>query len=168
MKLPEGVQGVPSLGHGPNVAVQLDNRSGEEVVLSPEWTIGQVSQVQLVAKPPPEEGPNLPEVPKTLTTRQRRQLRALLDHYADVFSKKGAPISSTPYIAHEIHTTGPPIRQPSRRQNPLVSRAGAAAGTGNAAGWGNSAIYKSMGLPCGNGKKERQQYEVLRRLSESQ
>ena len=37
-----------------------------------------------------------------------------------MFSKKGAPITSTPWIAHETHTTGPPIRQPSRRQNPLI------------------------------------------------
>ena len=54
IKLPEGVQGVPSLGRGPRMAIQLDNRAEEEIVLSPEWTIGQLSQVQLVAKPPLE------------------------------------------------------------------------------------------------------------------
>ena len=88
IKLPEGVQGAPSLGRGPRMAIQLDNRTEEEIVLNPEWTIGQLFQVQLVAKLLHEEGPNLPEVPKNLSTRQRRQLRNLLDRYSDVFSKK--------------------------------------------------------------------------------
>ena len=43
-----------------------------------------------------------------------------MNKYRDVFSRKGVPITSTPLISHEIHTTGPPIRQPSRRQNPLI------------------------------------------------
>ena len=120
LKLPKGVQSVPSLSEGPRIAIQLDNRSEEEIMLNPEWTIGQLSQVHLVDKSPSEESSNLPEVPKDLNARQRRQLRLLLDRYSDVFSKKGNPITSTPYIAHEIHTTGPPIRQPSRRQNPLI------------------------------------------------
>ena len=119
LALPEGLHGVPSLGVGPRVAVQLDNTGDKDVVLNPEWCIGQVSSVQLVVKAPPETT-QLPEVPKTLTAQQQKQLRDLLQQYQDVFSKKGDPISSTPLIEHEIHTQGPPIRLPSRRQNPLV------------------------------------------------
>ena len=37
-----------------------------------------------------------------------------------MFSQKRDPISSTPLIEHEIHTEGPPVRLPSRRQNPLI------------------------------------------------
>ena len=118
--LPEGIQGVPSLSKGPRLAVQLDNHTDKEVVLTPEWTIGQVYPVQLVVKPPPEGGPALPEIPRDLNLQQQRQLEKLLDRYSDVLCQKGDPITSTPLIEHEIHTTGPPIRQPSRRQNPLI------------------------------------------------
>ena len=70
IKLPDGVQGIPSLGKGPWVAIQLDNLTEEEVVLNPEWTIGQLFPVQLVVKPPLEDGSNLQEIPKDLNSHQ--------------------------------------------------------------------------------------------------
>ena len=42
--------------------------------------------------------------------------------YQDMFAGKGLKLGNTPMIEHEIHTIGPPIRQPYRRQNPEVRR----------------------------------------------
>ena len=42
--------------------------------------------------------------------------------YQDVFAGKGLKLGITPVIEHEIHTRGPPICQPYRRQNPEVRR----------------------------------------------
>ena len=120
LELPEGLQGIPSLGTGKKIAVQLDNHSEKDIVLNPQWTLGRAYAVQLVVKEPPAARKQLPEVPSTLTDEQQQQLKDLLLKYQDVFSQKGDPISSTPYAQHEIHTEGPPVRLPSRRQNPLI------------------------------------------------
>ena len=40
--------------------------------------------------------------------------------FQDVFADKGLKLGNTSVIEHEIHTRGPPIRQPYRRQNPEV------------------------------------------------
>ena len=76
--LPEGLQGVPTLSHGERVAVQLDNHSDSDILLNPEWNIGQVSTVQLVVKPPPTEPKQVPEVPESLSKDQQKQLKELL------------------------------------------------------------------------------------------
>ena len=120
VNLPEGLSGVPTLGEGSRVAVQLENHSDQDVKLSSQWQIGKFFSVQLVVKEPPKTGQQIPEIPEGLSKQQKRQLQDLLNKFPDVFSKKGDPISSTPLIEHEIHTTGPAIRLPSRRQNPLV------------------------------------------------
>ena len=39
-----------------------------------------------------------------------------------MFAGKGLKLGNTPVIEHEIHTGGPPIHQPYRRQNPEVRR----------------------------------------------
>ena len=65
-------------------------------------------------------GGQLPPVPESLSCTQQAELRQLLMEYQDVFSKAGDPISTTPLVEHEIITTGRPIRQPFRRQNPIV------------------------------------------------
>ena len=119
-KLPIGIQGIPSLSEGPLLKVQLDNRTEEDIILGPEWSIGQVYPVQVIKDSPSKEPTRLPEIPCSLTGNQRSQLRAVLKKYADVFARQGDPITSTPMIQHEIYTKGPPIRLPSRRQNPLV------------------------------------------------
>ena len=62
----------------------------------------------------------MPQIPDSLSLEQQRDLRRLIDEYQDVFSKEGNPISSTSLVEHEIHTTGPPIRLPFRRQNSVV------------------------------------------------
>ena len=120
IEMPEGLQGVPTLSKGPRLVVQLDNHSSRDITLNPQWTIGKAFPVQLVVKAPPATGKELPDIPNTLTAKQRRQLQDLLMKYKDIFARKGEPITSTPFLEHEIHTNGPPVRLPSRRQNPLI------------------------------------------------
>ena len=116
-KLPEGLLGLPTLGEGSRVAVQLDNLTEVDITRIPEWEVGLISSVNLAKSPP---GDQLPQVPDSLSFEQQRDLRQLIEEYQDVFSKEGSPISSTSLVEHEIHTTGPPTRLPFRRQNHLV------------------------------------------------
>ena len=116
-RLPEGLLGLPTLSKGARVAIQLDNLTEEDIALTPEWEVGTISSVHLAQAP--TEG-QLPPVPASLTSEQQEDLHKLLKEYQDVFSKQGDPISSTSMVEHEIHTTGRPIRQPFRRQNPII------------------------------------------------
>ena len=115
--LPEGLLGVPALGKGFRLAIQLDNLSGKDVILNSKWDIGQLYPVQIAD--PPKTG-HLQEVPGALNNEQREALNKLLREYRDVFSKEGDPISSTSLVGHEIYTKGPPVRLPFRQQNPVV------------------------------------------------
>ena len=67
-----------------------------------------------------EEG--LPEIPEELSEGQRRSLQELLDEFKDVFVGRDFQLGGTGVVEHEIHTHGPPIRQPYRRQNPEIRR----------------------------------------------
>ena len=49
--LPEGLLGVPALGKGSRLAIQLDNLSERDIMLNPKWDIGQLYPVQ-IADPP--------------------------------------------------------------------------------------------------------------------
>ena len=110
-RLPEGLLGLPTLSEGSRVAVQLDNLTEGDITLIPEWEVGTISSVHLAQSP---AGGQMPQIPDSLSLEQQRDLRRL------VFSKEGNPISRTSLVEHEIHTTGPPIRLPFRRQNPVV------------------------------------------------
>ena len=55
-----------------------------------------------------------------LSGTQGQELRELLDEFKDVFVGKDFRLGSTGVVEHEIHTRGPSIRQPFRRQNPEV------------------------------------------------
>ena len=57
-----------------------------------------------------------------MSPEKKEELEALLSEFQDVFAGKGLKLGNTPLIEHEIHTKGPPIRQPYRRQNPEVRR----------------------------------------------
>ena len=116
--LPEGLLGVPALGQGSKLAIQLDNISESDIMLNPKWDIGQLYSVQLTNPP---KAVHLPEVPGTLDQSQKAALNKLLGEYKDVFFKEGDPISSTSLVEHEIYTEGPPVRLPFRWQNPLVT-----------------------------------------------
>ena len=73
--LPEGLLGVPALGKGSRLAIQLDNLSERDIMLNPKWDIGQLYSVQLTN--PPKAG-HLPEVPGTLDESQKEALNKLL------------------------------------------------------------------------------------------
>ena len=115
--LPEGLLGLPTLSEGSRVAVQLDNLTEGDITLIPEWEVGTISSVHLTQSP---AGGQMPQIPNSLSLEQQRDQRRLIDKYQDVFSKEGNPISSTSLMEHEIHTTGPPILLPFRRENPVV------------------------------------------------
>ena len=66
--LPEGLLGVPALGQGSKLVIQLDNLSERDIMLNPKWDIGQLYSVQLTN--PPKAG-HLPEVPGTLDQSQK-------------------------------------------------------------------------------------------------
>ena len=116
-RLPLGLIGLPTLSEGSRVAVQLDNLTEGDITLNPEWEVGAISSVHLTQSP---TGDQMPQIPDSLSFEQQRDLRRLLDEYKDVFSREGQPISSTSLVEHEIHTTGPAIRLPFRRQNPVI------------------------------------------------
>ena len=116
-RLPEGLLGLPTLSKGARIAIQLDNLTEDDIALTPEWEVGTISSVHLAQAP--TEG-QLPPVHASLTSEQQGDLRKLLGEYQDIFSKQGDPVSSTSLVEHEIHTTGRPIRQPFRRQNPII------------------------------------------------
>ena len=99
------------------MAVQLDNLAEGDITLIPEWEVGAISSVHLAQSP---TGGQLPQILDSLSFEQQRDLRRLIEEYQDVFSKEGNLISSTSLVEHEIHITGPPIRLPFRRQNPIV------------------------------------------------
>ena len=116
-RLPKGLFGLPTLSEGSRVAVQLDNLTEGDITLIPEWEVRKISSVHLTQSP---AGDQMPQIPDSLSFEQQRDLRHLLGEYQDVFSKEGQPISSTSLVEHEIHTTGPAVRLPFRRQNPVI------------------------------------------------
>ena len=109
--------GVPALGQGSKLAIQLNNLSEKDVMLNPKWDIGQLYAVQLTN--PPKAG-HLPEVPGTLDQSQKAALNKLLGEYRDVFCKEGDPISSTSLVEHEIYTRGTSCKTAFPSANPLV------------------------------------------------
>ena len=59
-----------------------------------------------------------------LTTDEKKQLSRLLDKHRGVFQLEGEPLRRTHLVQHDIHTTGPPIRQPLRSFPNRIERRG--------------------------------------------
>ena len=121
-KLPHVIRGTTSLGKGSKIYIRLENMSKEDQVLSPDWEIGTAEIVEEEPDLPRTEveETGLPSIPEDLP--EKKDLEALLEEFQDVFTGKGLKLGNTPIIEHEIHTRGPPIRQPYHRQNPEVRR----------------------------------------------
>ena len=68
------------------------------------------------------EGAGLPPIPEGLSVKQRKELGELLEEFKYVFAGKDFKLGNSDLIEHEIHTKGPPIRQPYRRKNPEVGK----------------------------------------------
>ena len=113
-----------SLGQGQRLYVRLENTGEEDQVNDPNWEIGTVEVVEeepdIPAGGAKEEG--LSEIPGELSGTQGQELQELLEEFKDVFVGKDFRLGSTGVVEHEIHTRGPPIRQPFHRQNPEVRR----------------------------------------------
>ncbi len=56
--------------------------------------------------------------PDTLKSNEMSKLKDLLWDWSDVFSKDSFDLGTFKDVLHEVHTNGPPIRQPIRRQSP--------------------------------------------------
>ena len=121
-KLPSALRGTTSLERGEKIYVRIENVSEEEDILNPDWEIGTMEVVEEEPDFPraEAEGVGLPPIPDELSTEQRRELSELLEEFKDVFAGKDFKLGNTDLIEHEIHTKGPPFRQPYRRQNPEV------------------------------------------------
>ena len=117
--LPERIRSTPTMGKGSKLYIRLENFDEEEQCLNPEWIIGNLEIVEEQENINTEEG-SFPEIPDTLTAQQTQQLQLLLQKYSCLFKENVSKKTGTNLIEHEIHTTGPPIRQPYRRQNPLI------------------------------------------------
>ena len=135
--LPEGLLGVPSLGKGSRVAIQLDNLSGRDVMLNSKWDIGRLYPLQIAN---PAKAGHLPEILDVLDDKQKKALNKLLREYKDVFSKEGDPISSTSLVAHEIYTEGPSCKTTFPSTESLSQGTGAESGQRDAEGWGHSTV----------------------------
>ena len=123
-KLPPVIRGTTSLGYGQRLYVRLENVGEEDQVLDPTWEIGTAEVIEEEPDFPAgkEEEEGLPEVPEELNEAQRRDLQGLLEEIRDVFVGKDFRLGSTGVVEQEIHTHGPPIRQPYHRQNSEVRR----------------------------------------------
>ena len=112
------------MGRGEKIYVRFENVSKEEQILNPDWEIGTMEVVEEEHDFPraEAEGAVLPPIPSELSAKQRKEFRELLEEFKDVFARKDFKLVNTDLIEHKIHTKGPPIRQPYRRQNPEVRK----------------------------------------------
>ena len=128
-KLPPVIRDTTSLGRGNKIYIRLENTSKDDQVLNPEW---EISMAEIVEEEPDlprteMEEVALPAITENLSSKKKKkkkkelELEALLMKYQDVFTWKGLKLGNT-MMKHEIHTRGPPIRQPYWRQNPEVKR----------------------------------------------
>ena len=150
-RLPEGLLGLPTLSEGSRVAGPIGQSNQGDITLIPEWEVGTISSVHLTQSP---AGGQLPKIPDSLSLEQQRDLRWLLEEYQDVFFKEGNLISNTSLVEHEIHTTGPPIRLPFRRQNPIVRDIKQQQVKEMLRDEVIRTFYQPLGLPSGDGEKE--------------
>ena len=93
---------------GEKIKIRLENLSEEERLIDSGWEIGTIETVQLEEIERPVK--KRPDIPNELTSKQKEDLRALLNKYQEVFSERTGKIGKASNIQHEIHTKGAPIR----------------------------------------------------------
>ena len=121
-ELPPLISGTPTVSEGATLTLAICNRREEPYLLQPGWTLGALESVRVVQNPSPTPTLTLPSSPPHLTPQQDAELQHLLQEYGDVFSQGDHDLGRTHLLEHEIHTKGPPIRLPQRRQNPAVRK----------------------------------------------
>ena len=108
--------------------VLVSNPSDQDVCLPEGAVIGEVAELgagevqetlpwEEDRQEPPGE-PCLPAVSPQLTAAQQHELYLLLREYLDVFAQGSGDLGRAEVVEHQIHTHGPPLRQPLRRQPP--------------------------------------------------
>ena len=123
--LPAFVTGIPALSSGPELWIAVHNHRPEPLQLHSGQNIGVLEVVTLADTPPTASQPGpprRPSLPERLSLLQQQQLNALFQEFSDVFSQGEDNLGSTPLLENTIETHGPPLRQPYRRQNPVVQR----------------------------------------------
>ena len=117
-KLPAVIRGMTLLGQGEKMYVRLEDTSEEEKILNPDWETGTVEVVEEEPDYPSAEmeEAGLPLVPEELSVEKKEGFEGI------AVGIPGCIRRNTGLIEHEIHTKGPPIPQPYRRQNPEVRR----------------------------------------------
>ena len=121
--LPAFVTGIPALSSGPELWVAIHNHRPEPLRLHSGQNIGVLELVTIADSPPTASQPGpapQPPVPQHLSPLQQQQLNDLFLEFSDVFSQGEDDLGCTPLLEHTIETSGPPLRQPYRRQNPAV------------------------------------------------
>ena len=125
-KLPTGVRALQSVSQGRTVSVHFMNERGVNLILQPGWIIGTLEHVVISSVQTTDTGstpgatPVLPVIPAHLPRQRAEELRQLLMQFQDIFAQNKEDIGRTDLVEHEIHTIGPPIRVPYRRQNPTL------------------------------------------------
>ena len=127
--LPAFVTGIPALSSGPELWIAVHNHRPEPLQLHSGQTIGVLEVVTLADSPTTAshtssrpQAPCHPPLPERLSPLQQQQLNELFREFSDVFSRGEDDLWNTPLLEHAIKTHGPPLRQPYRRQNPVVRR----------------------------------------------
>ena len=119
-QLPFCLRSFATINKGNKIKIRLENTGEEEQVVDSGWKVGTIQKVEVEDRQPRPAAVKMPAIPKELSWTQKEELRVLLNKYQRVFAESLGKIGTTDAIQHEIHTQGHPIRQPYRRQNPMV------------------------------------------------
>ena len=120
--LPAFVTGIPALWYA------MHNHRPEPLQFHAGQSIGVLEVVHLAEAPAsasPSSHPTKPcqpPLPECLSPLQQQQLNELFKEYQDLFSQGEDDLGNISLLEHGIETHGPPLRQPYRRQNPVVRR----------------------------------------------
>ena len=123
--LPTFVSGVPALSSGSEVWVAIHNHRPEPLRLHSGQNVGTLEVVAVAdSQPPPAASKSLCQspIPEHLSPIQQQQLKDLFKEFSNIISQGEDDLGCTPLLQHTIETKGPPLRQPYRRQNPVVRR----------------------------------------------
>ena len=63
--------------------------------------------------------PKLPHISTSLEPNFRKKLQELIRECSDIMSQSDSDVGHANLLEHEIHRTGPPVRIPYRRANPI-------------------------------------------------
>ena len=118
--IPETLVATPCYNEGKTAYMIVGNPTEEKVALQKEWTIARLTPALVPEQSAHNEkkGSIVPQIPDHLSAGQWSKLWYLFRKFTDIMSQSEDDYGRTTLIKHEIHTEGPPQRQPYRRQPP--------------------------------------------------